>query len=145
MLGGGPGFPHALRVSGAGGPAEPRRRRCEQFGCQSVQIAHTDARLSGRRWHLLTPRHHNFFFTRASLAGALDRVGIELIETRYAPSLYSIGYLAHKLRTLVDSSFLSRLASSVTRSRMGDVAVPVNLHDIVTIVGRRVPTGVGSS
>src|SRR5207245_2380942 len=25
------------------------------------------ARVSGRRWHLLTPRHHNFFFTRSSL------------------------------------------------------------------------------
>jgi SAM-dependent methyltransferase len=95
------------------------------------------ARLSGSRWHLLTPRHHNFFFTRSSLEGALRAAGFDVLESRYASSRYSVHYLLHKLRTIRDFAFLRRISSAVGRTRVGAVAVPVNLFDVVTVVGRR--------
>jgi hypothetical protein len=52
-------------------------------------------------------------------------------------SRYSLGYLAHKLRTLIDRPLTSRLAASMAGRRAGTVAVPVNLFDIITVVGRR--------
>jgi SAM-dependent methyltransferase len=100
-------------------------------------VASMAARVSGRRWHLLTPRHHNFFFTRSSLEGAFRRAGFEVLATKHASSLYSVGYLVHKLRTLTDWAFVSRFARGLANSRVGRVAVPVNLYDIVTVVGRR--------
>lgn len=95
------------------------------------------ARLSRRRWHLLTPRHHNFFFTRASLEEALRRTGFEIVVVKYSASLYSLSYLTHKLRTLTESSLVTGLARAVGRSRIGRVALPVNLYDIMTLVARR--------
>src|SRR5207249_3777562 len=35
------------------------------------------ARVSRSRWHLLTPRHHNFFFSASTLVRLLDRSGFE--------------------------------------------------------------------
>jgi SAM-dependent methyltransferase len=101
-------------------------------------VASVASRLSGSRWHLLTPRHHNFFFTRASLERAVRDAGFEILRSRYASSRYSVRYLLHKLRTLGDAAFLGRLAEGVGRTRLGSVAVPVNLFDIVTVVARRV-------
>jgi hypothetical protein len=47
-----------------------------------------------------------------------------------------VRYLAHKLRTLADVRPLRRLERSLGGSRMGTVALPVNLGDIVTVVAR---------
>jgi SAM-dependent methyltransferase len=95
------------------------------------------ARLSGRRWHLLTPRHHNFFFTRSSLEKALRGAGFETVVVKYTASRYSLSYLVHKLRTLADTPVVTRLARAIGDSRVGRVAVPVNLYDIMTVVARR--------
>jgi Methyltransferase domain len=95
------------------------------------------ARLTGRRWHLLTPRHHNFFFTRASLQLAVRAAGFEVVRSGYSSSRYSVRYLLHKLRTLRDSALLERLSRSVGRTRLGGLAVPVNLFDIVTLLAIR--------
>ena len=94
------------------------------------------ARLTGRRWHLLTPRHHNYFFTRGSLLRALERAGFQSLAVRHFGARYSVRYLAHKLRTLADVRPLRRLERSLGGSRMGTVALPVNLGDIVTVVAR---------
>jgi 2-polyprenyl-3-methyl-5-hydroxy-6-metoxy-1,4-benzoquinol methylase len=89
------------------------------------------------RWHLLTPRHHNFFFARSSLERAFREAGFEILLVTYASSLYSLQYLAHKLRTLTDWSILSALARKTRQSSFAGIALPINLFDIVTIVGRR--------
>jgi SAM-dependent methyltransferase len=100
-------------------------------------VASVAARLAGSRWHLLTPRHHNFFFTRASLERAVRDAGFEAVRSGYSSSRYSVGYLLHKLRTLRDSAVLERLARGVGRARLGGLAVPVNLYDIVTLLATR--------
>jgi SAM-dependent methyltransferase len=94
------------------------------------------ARLTGRRWHLLTPRHHNYFFTRRSLLHGLERAGFSVLALRHLGARYSVRYLVHKLRTLADVRPLRRLERSLGGSRVGTVALPVNLGDIVTIVAR---------
>jgi SAM-dependent methyltransferase len=95
------------------------------------------ARLSGSRWHLLTPRHHNFFFTQRSLQQAFASAGMKVELMTYASNLYSVYYLLYKLRTLWDFPALERMAGRVGRTRLGERAIPINLRDIVTVVGRR--------
>jgi SAM-dependent methyltransferase len=94
------------------------------------------ARLTGRRWHLLTPRHHNYFFTRSSLLRVLERAGFSVLVVRHFGARYSVRYLAHKVRTFADLRPLRRLERSLGGSRVGTVALPVNLGDIVTVVAR---------
>jgi SAM-dependent methyltransferase len=95
------------------------------------------ARLQGRRWHLLTPRHHNFFFTAATLSELLARSGFELVSLDHRGSRYPLRYLVHKLGTLAPSPRLERLAGRFASTRLGALSIPVNLWDIVTVVARR--------
>lgn len=95
------------------------------------------ARLSGSRWHLLTPRHHNYFFTRRSLQRAFEAAGFTVEAVAYTSNLYSVSYLVYKLRTIWDAPLVARLARSAARTRFGERALPLNLRDIVTVVGRR--------
>jgi SAM-dependent methyltransferase len=95
------------------------------------------ARLSGSRWHLLTPHHHNFFFTRQSLGLALRTAGFDLVKVAYPSSRYSVRYLSYKLRTVGDARALQRAVQRLDRSAIGRWAIPVNLFDIMTVVARR--------
>jgi SAM-dependent methyltransferase len=97
------------------------------------------ARLSGSRWHLLTPRHHNFFFTAATLSRLLGRSGFDVVTLDHRGSRYPLRYLVHKLRTLVPLRALDTLTGRLAQGRLGAVALPVNLWDIVTVVARRAP------
>jgi len=95
------------------------------------------AKLSGSRWHLLTPRHHNYFFTVPSLRRLLGRLGFEVVYARHPGVRYSGRYLAYKLRTVLDAALVRRAADAVANSRLGALRVPVNLGDIVTVVARK--------
>ncbi len=96
------------------------------------------ARISGRRWHLLTPRYHNFFFTAATLEGYLERNGFEVVNVGHPGAHYSLRYMVYKLRTMAPRSRGVRaLGDWVAERAFGGRAVWFNLGDIVTIHARR--------
>jgi SAM-dependent methyltransferase len=94
------------------------------------------ARLSGRRWHLLTPRHHNFFFDRQTLGQALAEAGFQVRHSGTLASRYSLHYLAHKLQTM-GAPLAGHVSRAIEGSRLGSAALPVDLFDIVTVVAQR--------
>ncbi|HET9162854.1 MAG TPA: class I SAM-dependent methyltransferase [Solirubrobacterales bacterium] len=97
------------------------------------------ARLSGKRWHLLTPRHHNFFFTVDTLTRFLRESGFEVLTVGHPSAHYSLRYLVHKLGTMAPrSAGLRRLSAVVSGRSLGERSVRLNLFDIATIVARRV-------
>ena len=95
------------------------------------------ARLIGRRWHLLTPRHHNFFFGIGTLRRLLGAAGFTVVSVRRETSWYSLSHLVYKLTTPLPERFGRVIAHRVRRSRVRDVAIPVNLLDIVTVVAAK--------
>ena len=97
------------------------------------------ARLSGSRWHLLTPRHHNFFFTAETLSRLLAQSGFEVVSLDHRGNRYPLRYLVHKLRSLVPLRALDTLTGRLAGSWLGALAFPVNLWDIVTVVAQRAP------
>lgn len=96
------------------------------------------ARISGRRWHLLTPRHHNFFFTRQLLTRMLEDAGFGSVQTRREPRHTTLRSLAYKLRMLAPHSRVVRAAGDwLDHQRVGALSVTVNMFDVVTVVARR--------
>jgi SAM-dependent methyltransferase len=94
------------------------------------------ARLTGSRWHLLTPRHHNFFFTPAAIQYALARAGLRPLSVSHPGGRYSAAHLSHKLRTLADVSVIRGPSEWISASRAAATSIPVNLFDIMTVVAR---------
>ena len=98
------------------------------------------ARLSLERWHLMTPRHHNFFFTRPTMTRLLQSVGFDVLYVGHPASVFPLRYLAHKACLMVDVSMLDSLARRLARSRLAGRSIPVNLWDVMTVVARRPAT-----
>jgi SAM-dependent methyltransferase len=95
------------------------------------------ARVSLRRWHLMTPRHHNFFFTRRTIRLLLESAGFELVDLAHPAARYPLRYLAHKARLTLDVRLVAAAARGLARSPAGARAVPLNLWDVMTAVARR--------
>jgi hypothetical protein len=95
------------------------------------------ARLSGSRWHLLTPRHHNFFFSTQTLRLLLDRTGFDVVWLGHPGSRYSLAHLAYKLDRSIRLTVTRALARRVVSSRPGRYGIPLNLFDIVTVVAKK--------
>ena len=88
------------------------------------------ARLFRSRWHLLTPRHHNFFFSASTLTRLLERTGFNVVWLGRPGARYSLAHLAHK-------GLPRGVAERVARSRLRRCSLPVNLFDIVTVVAQK--------
>jgi SAM-dependent methyltransferase len=96
------------------------------------------ARISGKRWHLLTPRHHNFFFTVATLRRYLNERDFELLYVGHPGAYYSLHYLVYKLRTMTPRSDIVRgLSERLAARPIGERQVLFNLGDILTIYARK--------
>jgi 2-polyprenyl-3-methyl-5-hydroxy-6-metoxy-1,4-benzoquinol methylase len=95
------------------------------------------ARLSRSRWHLLTPRHHNYFFSEGTLARLLRETGFEPIRSKRYAAWYSAQHLAYKLESLATRGASRAASHRLGAARFGQLEVPMNLFDIVTVVGRK--------
>jgi 2-polyprenyl-3-methyl-5-hydroxy-6-metoxy-1,4-benzoquinol methylase len=96
------------------------------------------ARLSGSRWHLLTPKHHNFYFSQRTIRSMLYREGFHVEQIAHPASPYSVRYCLHKLQTMVASASLRRAASRVAELPVGRLVVPVNLCDVMVVAARKI-------
>jgi 2-polyprenyl-3-methyl-5-hydroxy-6-metoxy-1,4-benzoquinol methylase len=95
------------------------------------------AKVSGKRWHLLTPRHHNFFFDVSTLRRMLQRVGFTDVSAKHFGARYSLAHLAYKLERMLRIPGGEAFARGLDRSRIGALGIPVNLFDIVTVTARK--------
>ena len=95
------------------------------------------ARFSLARWHLMTPRHHNFFFTPWTIGLLLGSVGFEIVAIGHPAAVFPVRYLAHKAHLALDVRPVDSVARRLARSRLGARAIPVNLWDVMTVVARR--------
>ena len=88
------------------------------------------ARLLGRRWRLMTPPQHLWFFTELSLARLLLRHGFRVLRTVRPWKRVPIQLMAYQLgRYLGGQDWLSRV-----RIPGG---VPVNLFDAIRVIAQR--------
>jgi 2-polyprenyl-3-methyl-5-hydroxy-6-metoxy-1,4-benzoquinol methylase len=99
------------------------------------------ARVSGRRWHLLTPHHHNFFFSSAVARTALQGAGFGVVSLRHPANRFTLRYLIHKLATIAPrGAIFTHAGEWLGKRRVGSVALPLNLFDVMEVFARKEST-----
>ena len=135
---------HALDPRGDVEQAFSRLRPGGVLALSTGDAASALARLSLERWHLMTPRHHNYFFTGRRSGACWSRLGSRS-SIWVTPRLFPLRYLAHKACLTLDLSILDALAGRLARSPFGARTVPVNLWaSCVSGAGRPVSSLGGS-
>ena len=88
------------------------------------------ARLAGRRWRLMTPPQHLWYFTRKSIEGMSKAVGLELESFDRPWKLVPLSLIAFQLRRIVGID----LRQARRPSRVG---IPINMFDTMRCVLRK--------
>jgi hypothetical protein len=89
------------------------------------------ARVMGRRWRLMTPPQHLFYFSRRTLTESLRQCGFRVEHHARPWKLVPLGLAVYQLSTRLG------LRSSLFTSP-SSLAVPVNLFDTVRLVAQKV-------
>jgi SAM-dependent methyltransferase len=95
------------------------------------------ARLSRARWHLLTPRHHNYFFSKRTIRLLLETRGFDVLHVAHPGARYSANHIVYKLEWMFTGRRGSRVFHRAAQSRLARANVPLNLFDIMTVIARR--------
>jgi predicted Zn finger-like uncharacterized protein len=128
---------HAIDPSGDLERARSRLRPGGLLALSTGDVGSLLARLSLDRWHLMTPRHHNYFFSAATLQHLLRDRGYDVVGVSHPGAVFPLRYLAHKACMAVDVRPATAAASFLARSRLGLLQVPLNLWDVMTVIARR--------
>jgi SAM-dependent methyltransferase len=91
------------------------------------------ARLAGRRWRLMTPPQHLFFFSRGTLGRLLARAGFEPLEVSYPWKLVPLRLMLYQL-----SGGLKKILGPLGRLPIG---LYVNLFDAMLVIARKPGSG----
>jgi SAM-dependent methyltransferase len=88
------------------------------------------ARRMGRRWRLMTPPQHLFFFSRRSFEALFGKMGFEIVSWSRPWKLVPFGLIAYQLgnRLGFRMPWLEKVSS---------VGLPANLFDTVRLVARK--------
>ncbi len=89
------------------------------------------ARAMGRRWRLMTPPQHLWFFTRATLTALLEAHGFRLVAFEHPWKHVPLNLVAYQVTRYLRSQSLLRRLQTLPG------AVPLNLFDAMRVVAER--------
>ncbi|WP_162243702.1 class I SAM-dependent methyltransferase [Ramlibacter sp. Leaf400] len=89
------------------------------------------ARLAGRRWRLMTPPQHLWYFTPESLRRIASRLGLEVVACTHPSKIVPLSLIFFQVGRMLG------LKGRAPGAGMSKVGVPVNLFDAMRVVLRK--------
>ena len=89
------------------------------------------ARAMGRRWRLMTPPQHLWFFSPTTLRQLLERHGFRAHTLAHPPKIVPLSLAAYQLSRYVGGQ-------TIVRRRPLPGSLPVNLYDAMRVIAERV-------
>jgi len=104
----------------------------------TIDFGSLSSRLMGRRWHLIVPPEHLFYFSRKSLFLLLESSGFKIIAVEKMGKKFSFAYIFKVLynwQKLIIWKKLSNYFNNNNFSRK--FYIPINLRDNILIIAKK--------
>jgi 2-polyprenyl-3-methyl-5-hydroxy-6-metoxy-1,4-benzoquinol methylase len=92
------------------------------------------ARIMKRRWHLIVPPEHLYYFNRENISLLLAQCGFEVVEITTIGKRFSLPYIFATLHAWQGLSLWHFLARVCERGWLSRIYVPINLGDNMFII-----------
>lgn len=90
------------------------------------------AKVSGKSLYSIIPPYHMFFYTKRSLLGLLERVGMKVTDARYMPQIIMLKTIPFRLSKSTEDNVLYSLFKFLDKRPIGKLKIKKNLHDLIT-------------
>ena len=95
------------------------------------------ARLMGRRWHLIVPPEHLYYFTRVALCALLEEAGFEVLYVSAIGKWFTLQYIFKTLHVWQGIALWKGLSQLCSTGPVSHLALPINLHDNMFVIARK--------
>ncbi|OGG53686.1 hypothetical protein A2851_02260 [Candidatus Kaiserbacteria bacterium RIFCSPHIGHO2_01_FULL_53_29] len=95
------------------------------------------ARMMGKRWHLICPPEHLYYFNRHNIKQLLEEAGFTVVLETTIGKSFTVKYIFKTLHRWTSLAPFGRLADLFGRKSLSHVSVPVNLRDNMFVLARR--------
>lgn len=96
------------------------------------------AKVLGKKWHLLVPPEHLFYFSEKSLSKLLESSGFEVIYASKIGKKFTLQYVFEILARWQKFFIWQYLAEFFTNTQLGKFSIPINLRDNFFIIARKI-------
>ena len=96
------------------------------------------AKLTGKYFHAIVPPYHISYFNKKSLSTVLTKGGFEVLDSRFIAHVLFLKTIPYRLARGDSQGLFFRLYKMLNRSSVGNIRIKKNLHDIVTVIARKV-------
>ncbi len=95
------------------------------------------ARLLGKRWHLIVPPEHIYYFNRKSLIKLLDEEGFEIVTSTTIGKNFTLEYIFLTLGKFSNLKIFFRFALFLKKyPKLAHISLPINLRDNMFIIAK---------
>jgi 2-polyprenyl-3-methyl-5-hydroxy-6-metoxy-1,4-benzoquinol methylase len=95
------------------------------------------ARVMGKRWHLIVPPEHVYYFNRDNLARLLDEEGFDVSFVTTIGKAFTLKYVFKMLHKWTKLWLFGALARAASHRLVSRLAIPINLYDNMFILARK--------
>lgn len=93
------------------------------------------ARLTGRSFYAIIPPSHLFYYSKNTLKLAFEKKGYTLEVSSFIGHTLFLKTVPYRLSRSNRKSFFYKVYQLLDKSPLGNIRIPKNLHDIITVVG----------
>lgn len=104
----------------------------------TVNIQSTWAKLLGKRWHLIVPPEHLFYFSPQSLKLLLEKAGFEILSMNSQGKKFTLAYIFKTLYSWQGLGIWNGLSNFFDKKFLNKFYIPVKLGDNILIVAKKI-------
>lgn len=98
------------------------------------------AKLSGSAFYAIIPPYHLFYYDPQTLAFTTKKAGFRIVETDFIAHLLRLSTVFMRLARGDTNSVFFRLYTAIGGSKLENLTIKKNLHDIMTVFEVKEPT-----
>ena len=96
------------------------------------------ARVMGKKWHLICPPEHLYYFNRLNMKRLLEEAGFAVVFETTIGKSFTIKYIFKTLHSWTKFKLFSMLMAFFSRKSLAQIAIPINLRDNMFLIARKV-------
>lgn len=105
--------------------------------CNVGDLSSWTARLMGRRWYLLIPPTHLFYYSRVSLPRLLETQGFQVMDVSYPGKWASLGLAFFRLAYVFREGYFAAVCRWLSQQGACEVPLYFNFRDVMLVCARK--------
>lgn len=124
-------------------PLENLLKCCQLLKTQGIFILNVGdisalfAKICGKRWYIMIPPTHLYFFNKRTITALLNKAGFEILKIERPGKLVPLKLCFFRLSYIFDNALINAFSRYLLQSRLGNIKIYYNFYDVMTIYSQK--------